>query len=126
LKVLPFGFSGKALEKLLKKAGLKVYQLEGVERVIIEGSDERIVLIEPTVLELEIPGQPKAYQIVGAKDVVKEKKEEKVEETVEISDEDVKMVAEQTGCSEERARKALEETKGDIAEAILKLQEEGC
>ncbi len=36
------------------------------------------------------------------------------------------MVAEQTGCSEEAARKALEETKGDIAEAIVKLEESGC
>jgi len=125
--VLPFGFSGKALEKLLKKAGLKVYQLEGVERVIIEGSDERIVLVEPTVLELDIPGQAKAYQILGPKDVIREKKEaKKEEETIEISEEDIKIVAEQTGCGEEKAREALVATKGDIAEAILKLQEEGC
>lgn len=125
--MLPFGFSGKALEKLLKKAGLKVYQLEGVERVIIEGSDERIVLVEPTVLELDIPGQAKAYQILGPKDVIREKKEaKKEEETIEISEEDIKIVAEQTGCGEEKAREALVATKGDIAEAILKLQEEGC
>jgi len=126
--VLPFGFSGKALEKLLKKAGLKVYQLEGVEKVVIEGSDERIILVEPTVLELDIPGQAKAYQILGPKDVIREKKEAKKdeEEAIEISEDDIKMVAEQTGCSEEKAREALVATKGDIAEAILKLQEEGC
>ncbi len=124
--MLPFGFSGKALEKLLKKAGLKMYQLEGVERVIIEGEDERIILIEPAVIEVEAPGQPKAYQIFGPKEVVKEKKEKKEENALQISEDDVKMVVEQTGCSEEKARKALEETGGDIAEAILKLQEEGC
>ena len=35
---------------------------------------------------------------------------------------DVKLVMEQTGKSEKEARKALEETKGDIAEAIMKLK----
>jgi nascent polypeptide-associated complex subunit alpha len=39
-----------------------------------------------------------------------------------ISEDDVKMVAEQTGASEENARKALEESNGDIAEAIMKLK----
>ncbi|NPA85370.1 MAG: hypothetical protein GXO07_05140 [Crenarchaeota archaeon] len=124
--MLPFGLSGKALEKLLKKTGLKVYQLEGVERVIIEGSEERIILIEPTVLELEVPGQPKAYQIIAPKDVIKEKKEAEKKEELELTEEDVKMVAEETGCSEEKAREALKSTGGDIAEAILKLQENGC
>ncbi len=120
--MLPFGTKG--IEKLLKKAGLKMYQLEGVERVIIEGTDERIILIEPTVVEIEMPNNPKAYQVINPKEVIVEKVEKKSE--IEISEEDIKMVMEETGCNEEKARQALEETKGDIAEAILKLQEEGC
>jgi len=39
-----------------------------------------------------------------------------------ITDDDVRMVAMQAGVSEEDARSALEETNGDIAEAILKLK----
>ncbi len=120
--MLPFGTKG--IEKLLKKAGLKMYQLDGVERVIIEGSDERIILVEPTVIEIEMPNSPKAYQVLSPKDVIVEKVEKEVK--AEISEEDVKIVAEETGCSEERARQALEATNGDIAEAIVKLQEEGC
>ena len=39
----------------------------------------------------------------------------------EIPKEDIDLVVEQTGKSVEEAKKALKETKGDIAEAILKL-----
>jgi len=38
-----------------------------------------------------------------------------------IPDEDVRMVMDQTGAPEEKVRKTLAETKGDIAEAILRL-----
>ena len=44
------------------------------------------------------------------------------EAKIEISEEDVRMVSEQTGRTMEEARTALEATKGDLAEAILKLQ----
>ena len=43
-------------------------------------------------------------------------------ETV-IPDEDVAMVAEQASVSKDAALAALKETKGDIAEAIIKLSE---
>ena len=39
-----------------------------------------------------------------------------------IPQEDIDMVSDQTGKTKEEAKKALEETKGDIAEAILKLK----
>ena len=39
-----------------------------------------------------------------------------------VSEEDVKLVADQTGKSIEEARKALEECEGDLAKAILLLQ----
>jgi len=39
-----------------------------------------------------------------------------------INDEDIKTVSEQAGVSEEEAKKALKESSGDLAEAILKLK----
>ena len=39
------------------------------------------------------------------------------------ADEDIQTVVDQAGVSKEKAVKALEETNGDIAEAILKLSE---
>ena len=38
-----------------------------------------------------------------------------------ITDDDVDLVATQTGVSQDEARKALEETGGDLAEAIMRL-----
>jgi len=56
------------------------------------------------------------YQLTG---------EARFEEAVpEIPAEDVALVASQTGAAEEAARQALVETRGDIAEAILKLSQQ--
>ena len=41
--------------------------------------------------------------------------------SIEISDDDIALVASQTGRSPKEARAALEATKGDLAEAILRL-----
>ena len=38
-------------------------------------------------------------------------------------EEDIQLIIDQTGKSKEEALKALEESKGDIAEAIMKLSE---
>ena len=43
---------------------------------------------------------------------------------VDISEDDVKTVVEQTSCSEEKARELLEKHNGDLAAAIMELQEE--
>ena len=57
------------------------------------------------------------WQVLG------DAREESLESAPEISDEDVATVMEQTGVSEEEARAAIEEADGDLAAAILKLQE---
>ena len=36
-------------------------------------------------------------------------------------EEDIKTIIEKTGCSEQEAKKALEDNNGDLAEAILSL-----
>ena len=43
---------------------------------------------------------------------------------VNVSNEDVEMVAGQAGVSQDAARKALEEAEGDIAKAIIDVAEE--
>lgn len=47
--------------------------------------------------------------------------EQLAEVTVEISDDDIALVASQTGKSPKEARAALEQSKGDLAEAIMQL-----
>lgn len=101
---------------MMKRLGMKVNQLE-CERVVLVLPDKELVIEEPTVTLIEIQGE-KIYQISGRE--VERAREEPV--TLEISEEDVKLVAEQAGVTLDEARKALEEAGGDLAQAIILLQ----
>lgn len=110
--------SQRELKRLLKKADIDIEEVQGVSRVVIERDDgSRIVISNPMVTKLKMAGQT-VYQVAGG--------EERVEEAeVEVSEEDIAIVMEQTGVDRETARNALVMTKGDIAEAIMLLKGEG-
>lgn len=95
--------------------GLSMEGISDVEEVIIRSSRKEIIVENPEVTVLDLHGQ-KIFQVTG------QVTEKKIEKEIEIPDEDVKLVADQTGRSMEEARKALEETDGDLARAILLLQ----
>jgi nascent polypeptide-associated complex subunit alpha len=103
------GMNPKQMQKMMQQMGIKSEEIKA-SRVIIEGEGERTIIEDPQVTLIEMQGQ-KSYQITG---------NSRTESA--ISDDDVKMVAGQTGAAEADARKALEETGGDIAEAIMKLK----
>ena len=66
---------------------------------------------------IEMQGQ-KSFQITG--NYYEREKSEKVE----ISEEDIEFVIEQSGVSDkEKVKKAIEESKGDLAQAIILLKE---
>lgn len=108
--------SPRELRKLARRLGLQFTPLEGVEEVVIKTMTKKIILRNPQVSVVTLSGI-KIYQIQGGEEHVEEVKPE-----VEIRDEDVQLVAAQAGVSLEEARKALIETEGDIAAAILLLQ----
>jgi len=99
--------------------GLSMDAVPEVEQVIIKTSGKEIVIEEPEVAVLDVQGQ-RIFQITGGK--ISEKA---VERKLAIPEEDVRLVADQTGKSLEEARKALEESEGDLAKAILLLQSKG-
>ena len=53
--------------------------------------------------------------------VIAESFEEKELEVPIFSEDDIMLVCQQANCDEEKAKDALAETKGDIAQAILRL-----
>ncbi len=118
--MLPFpGIGGRDLRKMLKRMGLEIQELSNVDRVVIELPDKRLIIDAPIVSVISTKQGQKIFQIVG------EPREETVtaaEEKLEIPEEDVQLVASQAGVSLEEARKALEATKGDIAQAIMLLE----
>ena len=102
----------------MKEFGWETEDLD-VKRVIFVFEDEEWIFDEPRVQVMDVLGI-KTYSITGKPEKIKREKEEV---KVEITEEDVELVAEQCNVSKEEARKALEECNGDIAEAIVKLQE---
>ena len=106
----------KQMERQMKKMGMKMEDLDGVTEVIIRFEDKELIIDNPSVSLMNVMGQ-ETYQVEG------KSREVELEYEVEIPDEDVEMVANQANVSEDVARQALEESKGDLAEAIMKLSQ---
>ncbi|MBS3111837.1 nascent polypeptide-associated complex protein [Candidatus Woesearchaeota archaeon] len=101
----------RQLQAAMKKMGMKQDEIEASE-VIIKTKDKNLIIRDPKVSKLNMMGQ-ESFQIVGD-----------VEEENLISDDDIKTVAEQSKVSKAIAKKSLEENKGDLAAAILQLNDE--
>ncbi len=106
------GINPKQLERQMKAMGIDMYEIEGVKQVIIKTAEKEIVFNDAQVSVIDARGQ-RMYQVVGTPE---EKPLEK-----EIPESDVLLVSQQAGVPREAAKQALVETKGDLAEAILKL-----
>ncbi|MEM2249799.1 MAG: nascent polypeptide-associated complex protein [Candidatus Bathyarchaeia archaeon] len=108
--------SPREAKRMMQRMGLSMDAIPDVEQVIIKTSSKEIVIENPEVAVVDIQGR-KMFQVAGGKIT-----EKAVERKLAIPEEDVKLVADQTGKSLEEARKALEECDGDLAKAILLLQ----
>jgi nascent polypeptide-associated complex subunit alpha len=108
--MIPGGMDPKKMQALMKQMGIRSEEVDA-SKVTIETATGTIIIEQPQVTKITMQGQS-SFQIAGSVRV-----EEKA------SAEDIKMVMEQAGCSEDAARGALEKSGGDIAEAILSLSE---
>ena len=106
----------KQMERQMKKMGMKMESLDNAREVIIKFDDKELIIPNPDITLMNAMGQ-ETYQIIG------EAEERAIEEEIIIPEEDIEMVASTAGVTIEEAKTALEDSKGDIADAILKLQE---
>lgn len=106
----------KQMQRQMKKMGMKMEDLDGVREVIIRFDEKELIISNPDVNLMDVMGQ-ETYQVTG------KAVEVSIEEELVIPDEDIEMVANQAGVTKEKAEKALTESKGDLAEAILKLNQ---
>jgi len=97
---------------MMKRLGINVKEIENVKKVIIQTDKKEYIFDDAEVTIMDAQGQ-KTYQISGRPKILDLKDE--------INKEDIDLIIEQTGKTIEEAKKALEETNGDIAEAIIKL-----
>ncbi|ABM80338.1 nascent polypeptide-associated complex protein [Hyperthermus butylicus] len=110
------------IRRQFKRLGIKAdVDVVEAEEVIVRKTDGKtLVLANPQVLLVKMQGGMVMLQAVSNS---VEEVEAIGEKAPEISEEDVRLVAEQAGVSLEEARRALEEVGGDIAAAILLLEE---
>lgn len=103
----------RKMQQMMKQMGIQQVEIPAQE-VIIRTAEKDLVIRNPSVIKVNMMGQ-ESLQISG--DI-----EEQERATVPaITSDDVKTVMEQAKVNEKIARKALEEAKGDLAEAILNL-----
>jgi nascent polypeptide-associated complex subunit alpha len=109
---MPGRMNPRQMNQMMKRLGISIKEIENVEKIIIRTDTKEYIFDDAEVTIMDAQGQ-KTYQISGRPRIVIIKEE--------IPQSDIDLVAEQTGKSKDEAKKALEETKGDIAEAIVKL-----
>ncbi len=96
------------MAKMMKQMGVDMEEIDA-EKVEVTVGDRKLVFRNPELSKIEAQGQ-EIFQLQGD-----------YEEVEDISSEDVELVMEKTGCSEEEAREALEDAD-DVAEAVMNLQ----
>lgn len=100
------------MQKMMKQMGMKMEEVDASE-VIIKCSENQIRISHPQVIIANIMGK-RVYQISGSEITEKLGKE--------ISEEDVKIVMEQTGKDKETVEKTLKDMDHDLARVILELK----
>lgn len=103
----------RAMASAMKKLGIKQTDIPAKE-VIIRGEKEDIIIKNPTVTKI-IMMEEETFQIMGEAYIQPVNKEQ-------FTKDDIATVIQHTNCTEQDAINSLKDSKGDIAEAILRLQ----
>ncbi len=110
---MPSGINPRKMKQMMKQLGMQMEQIEDVHQIVITTAKGKYIFDHAEVTAMTMQGVT-TWQIAG--------EQPKFEASApEIPEDDVKLVMDQTGSTAERARAALIESKGDIAEAILRI-----
>jgi len=101
------------MQQMMRQMGIQQQDIAASE-VIIKTEGKEIVITNPSVAKVNMMGQ-ETFQISG------EIHERELSTSPKISEDDVKTVMEQANVDKGKARKAIEESDGDLAEAIMNL-----
>jgi nascent polypeptide-associated complex subunit alpha len=113
------------MQLAMRRMGLTTEPLDGVEEVVVRTRDKEFVFKEPEVTILTIQGV-RTYQVVGSPTT--RPRTASADEAAPAApapsgppEEDIELVMEQGHATREEAVRALRETDGAPAEAIMKL-----
>ncbi len=104
----------REMRRMMDKMGFDVNKFPNVQEVIIKTDKKEIIIIKPSVTEMK--SKDRTIFTVTA-----DSYEERELELPIFSEEDIQLVSQQAKVDAEKAKNALEESKGDLARAILLL-----
>ena len=110
------GMNSRKAAQMMKKMGIQQVEIPATE-VIIKTPEKEIVITEPQVTKVNMMGQ-ETFQIIGNIN------ERELSTEPEINEEDIQTVMEQADVTEEEAKKAIENSEGDLAKAIISLKKD--
>ena len=127
------GMNPRKMKKMMEQMGIDMEDIDA-EEVIIRTGEEELYFDSAEVQLMEAQGQ-KTYQVVGEPETRERGSGESSSAASTDSDDstssadtgvdeqDVEIVAQRTGVSEDRARDALAANDGDLAAAVSELEE---
>ncbi|MFQ5997904.1 MAG: nascent polypeptide-associated complex protein [Candidatus Bathyarchaeia archaeon] len=114
-------FNPREAKRMMDKMGIDANEMPDVKEVVFRTSRNELVVHGPTVTMLNFQGQ-RMFQVLGER--VEERELGSVQSATsapKVSEEDVQIVSLQANVSPNEAKAALEESRGDLAQAILLL-----
>ena len=120
--------NSRRARRMMKQMGMNMNELSDIKRVILQGDNKEIVIEGPQVTSINVQGT-KMYQVAGGRETERKAGTAPAVEAAPVEkaplvlpEEDILLVAQQANVSMDKARAALEESDGDLAQAIIKLQ----
>ena len=125
------GLNSRKMKQMMEQMGIDIEEIDAQE-VVITTPDRKLVFTDAEVQKMDAQGQ-ETYQVLGSPELreagaLEADADEDAEEATEaaddagVPDEDIELVAQRTGASEEAAREALEASGGDLAAAVERLE----
>lgn len=117
------GVNQRQMQQAMKKMGIKQTHIDNVTEVIIRTPEKEIVITDADVVCVDMQGG-RSYQISGNEETRESGSSAVMAAAPAFPAEDIELVMSQTGCDRDKAIKALNDTDGQPAEAILKIMTE--
>jgi len=109
---MPGRMNPRQMNQMMKRLGINIKTVDNVEKITIVTDTKIYEFDDAEVTIMEAQGQ-KTFQIAG-EPRIRDKKDDSKKD-------DIQLIMDQTGASEEKAKQALEDADGDIAQAIMNL-----
>ncbi len=120
--MIPGKMNSREMRRMMAQMGIKATDMTDVTRVTFHGQTKDYIVTNAQVTMIEAQGE-KSFQVVGQMKEVAKSSQPQQKAAPTFPEDDIKLVADQTGVSREKAIEALKKADGEVAQAIIDLTE---